>query len=438
MKIKFSLGKIVCLSILAQLCFFFSISLAQSPPAPNQNAKQIERPSIKDLLIKRPYVSVDLNYSISLPDPTYSNNWIFQEGKIGISTANPNITGGKQTFEEFNQINNDSLLSKVKGHITDKKLTDTDNLRSSVTFFSFDNGSLGIRKYVLSDDRLYVMFALIENSVDGKFFEDAFGTFKLVGESEIKAEIQRRFEEAAPNELPQEPKLKNWQSDAQEENLKGKVKKIIEEDETIANDPNQTNRKLSETREYNKDGNLTKAVRIDYRGNPDSITVYGFIDGKRVSKSGYIKYSYNPPPSMGIPSAKSEAPTDTRYSMSYEKKFKDGKLIEKLLYSNNGRVIVRIIYEYERDQKVESIYSDDGKLNQKYVYRTDKGGQIWERSDFDVSPNKPFGDKNYKFTYEFDKQGNWVKKITSEEVTEKGNTFFKPLYINYRTITYYD
>lgn len=438
MKNKLSLFNILFLSVFAQLFVLSATFFAQPPPAPSQNSKSVVRPSIKDLALKRPYISVDLFYSISLPEPAYSNDWIFQEGKIGINISNPKIVGGKQNFKEFNQLNNNVLLSKVKGKITDEKYNETDSLSSSTALFSFDDGKFGIRKYLLSDDRLYVMFAQFENSTDSRFFEDAFNTFKIVGESEVNAEIQRKFEEATPEDLPQEPVLKNFQSDAKEEKLKGKVKKIVEESETITDDPNKKNRKISETSEYNKAGNLTKTVRIDYRGNPASIEVYGFIDGKRVSKSGYLKYSYNPPPPIAVSSAQVEPPSDSHYSMSYEKKYKNGKLTEEILYRNNGKVITRRIYEYKNKNIEESVYTADGKLNQKYIYLTDKNGQILERSDFDIIPNKPYGDKRYSYNYEFDKQGNWIKKTASKEVTENGKTFFKPLYIYYRTITYFD
>lgn len=293
MKSKLSLFSFLLLSIFVQLFVSSETCFSQLTPTPNQTPKPFVRPSVKDLPVEKPYVSIDLNYSISLSEPTYSNNWIFQEGKIGINAANAEIAGGKQNFKEFTQINNNTLLSKVQGKVIGEKYMEADSIYSSITTFAFDDGKFGIRKLSLSDDRLYLMFAQFDNSADGKFFENAFKTFKIVSEAEVKAEIQRRFKEATPQDLPQEPALKNQQSDAKEENLNGKVSKIIEESENITNDVAKKNRKISQTREYNKEGNLTKVVRIDYRGNPDSIEVYGFIDGKRVSRTGYVKYPFH-------------------------------------------------------------------------------------------------------------------------------------------------
>ena len=87
MKIKLSLFSILFLSVFAQLFVFSGNCFGQMPPTPNQTPKPIVRPSVKDLPVERPYVSLDLNYSILLPEPTYSNNWIFQEGKVGITVA---------------------------------------------------------------------------------------------------------------------------------------------------------------------------------------------------------------------------------------------------------------------------------------------------------------------------------------------------------------
>lgn len=438
MKNKLSLLSFLLLTLLAQLFIFSETRFAQLPPPSIQTPKPFARPSIKTPT-QKPYVSIDLNYSILLPEPTYSSNWIFQEGKIGITGSNADIAGGKQNFKQFTQTNNDNLLSKIQGRVTDEKYYETDNIYSSVTLFAFDDGNFGVRKFSVSDNRLYVIFAQFTSSADAEFFDNAFKTFKSVGEEEVKAEIQRKFEEATPPELPQEPVLKNQQSDLKEENLKGKVSKIIEESENISPEPDKRNRKLAQTREYNNRGNLTKVVRIDYRGNPDSIEIYGYIDGKRVLKTGYVKYAYNPPPPAALPSKNQPEPKrDLRYSTSYEKKYQDGKLIEKILYSNNGNIWLRQVFNYKDNQLEFLSYTSDGKPNQKYVSTLDKNGLVLEETSFDVITQKPNAERKYKYAYEFDKKGNWVKRIISKEVTENEQTFFKPLYTNYRTITYYE
>ena len=82
MKIKLSLFSVLFLSVFAQLFVVSENCFGQMPPAPIQTPKPIVRPSIKDLPVERPYVSLDLNYSILLRESTYSNNWIFRKAKL--------------------------------------------------------------------------------------------------------------------------------------------------------------------------------------------------------------------------------------------------------------------------------------------------------------------------------------------------------------------
>ena len=99
---------------------------------------------------------------------------------------------------------------------------------------------------------------------------------------------------------------------------------------------------------------------------------------------------------------------------------------------------MRQVSNYKDNQLEFLIYSSDGRLNQKYISTLDKNGLIVEEISFDVLTQKPNSDRKYTYSYEFDKKGNWIKKTTSKEVTEEGKTFFKPLYIYYRTLSYYE
>jgi hypothetical protein len=45
--------------------------------------------------------------------------------------------------------------------------------------------------------------------------------------------------------------------------------------------------------------------------------------------------------------------------------------------------------------------------------------------------------ENYKYQYELDDKGNWIKRTTISVKKEKGQTVETPLRVTYRTITYY-
>ncbi len=440
MKRKLFIIHILSLICLIQLAGYSKICFAQSPPPSTQTGKPIERPSIKNGVNSRAYIEIDLRFSISLIEPTYSRDWLFKEGVVRISYAKPEITGGKQNLREFTKLNNDALLSKVQGKATNEKYYETGDAYSSVTNFKFDDGKSGLRKFFLTDEVLFILFAQYDNSTDTEYFAKAFETFKIVGEQEIRAELQRKFEEATPQALPQNPKLKDNHSDAKYENLKGKVMKIIEESENVSSDPTKVSRKPSQSLEYDKDGNLLKTVNYDYRGNPGSINVYGFIDGKRVSKYGFVKYPYNPPPPAPPPPLTNTPPEpkrDLRYSTAYEYKYVDGKLVETFTYANNEKLLYRKVLSYKENQIEALQLSSNGKAYRKAISKVDQNGFVIKESSFDIIDDNPKEDRSFTYSYEFDTKGNWIKKVRSKEVIENGMTILTPVYVYYRTISYY-
>ena len=84
------------------------------------------------------------------------------------------------------------------------------------------------------------------------------------------------------------------------------------------------------------------------------------------------------------------------------------------------------------------VYTEDGKLNQKYLSIFDSKGNEIEWTYFDTHQPKAYGDSKYAVKYEsFDKSGNWTKKTMSLTASENGRQVQKISSIEYRTITYY-
>jgi hypothetical protein len=243
-----------------------------------------------------------------------------------------------------------------------------------------------------------------------------------------------------PAPLPQSPVVAKLTTDAEDANLKGKVKKVITESEDRSGTWSVQGRKLSSVVYYDQNGALTQRDSYDSQGNPFQITVYGYIDGKRVSSSKIIRYEYDPPSAAAPPGmANAEPPRkgDPRYEYSFEYKYENGKLVERQMVFNNGRKAMRYVYKHSPNQVEELVYTDEGKLNQRYLSILDANRNETERTDFGVVDFDIYGDRKYKSSYEFDALGNWVKKTTSKAVTENGVTTWPPYSVHYRTITYY-
>jgi hypothetical protein len=236
-------------------------------------------------------------------------------------------------------------------------------------------------------------------------------------------------------ELPQQTPLAKAISDLADESLNGKVKRVVVENAHLS-DSGKPVRKVSHVMAFDRGGSFIQQDYYDSRGNPWQITIYGYIDGKRVSKSRQISYDYDPPPPPAASGFASEK-RDTRYSYSYEYKYDRGHLTEMVLFSNSGKTVSRYSYKRTGNQIEKLIFSSNGELNGKRVLTLDPLGSVVEEIDFGLQNHDLYGDRRFRYKYEFDKQGNWIKKEALVEVTKKGITSTRPGYTQYRTLIYY-
>ncbi len=348
----------------------------------------------------------------------------------------------KGTPEELQRISANAKSAILKnfpqGKVIDEKNFKLGEFPASKTNFELAENKYGVQRLYLIRNRLYRAIAIFQNAENEKFLNQAFDTFKLISKAEVDAELQKKFEAMKPPALPQEPVAARETTDAEEENLKGKVKKIIDESEDLSGTWSVQGRKLSSITYFDEKGNYIERDSYDSQGNPFQITMYGYIDGKRVSNSKVTRYEYDPP--MAMPKAKSEEPVrkpDLRYEYSFEYKYKGRKLVERQMVFSSGKKGLRYVSNYTGNQVEKLVYTAEGDLNQKYLYTFDKDGNEIEQVSYGLSNYKFYGDRKYRYTYEFDEKGNWIKRITSTETTENGMTSFKPSSVSYRTITYF-
>jgi hypothetical protein len=257
----------------------------------------------------------------------------------------------------------------------------------------------------------------------------------IISQDLSPSQIRERIDKATPAELPQSPRVAKSKSDAEDEHLKGKVRSVTEAD--LETDGKTL--KLSLESFYDKEGALTKEISYDYRGNPWSITVYGYLDGKRVSNSAEISYEYDPPPAAPPPGTprKVQAPADKRYEYSDVYKYDGAKrLIEKLLYRSNGSLVDRRVYSYS-DSNVELVvYDESGKENSRTIEKYDSKGDLIEATYPHVGNR--YGTSIYHYKYdEFDSHGNWVRRTLTGKEGQYGGSQKDFQGTEIRTITYY-
>ncbi len=257
-----------------------------------------------------------------------------------------------------------------------------------------------------------------------------------------KVDFSKKIADAAPEALPQSPTDGRLQTDAQMENLSGKVKSVIEH--SADNRHAKPLRELSKQDYYNESGNMVTSVSYD-EGYPSFVTVFGYVDGMRVSRTGDIAYAEGEKPSSGRMQIivrmednlrNPNAPRDSRYAIRHKYTYDaEGRLIEKQTLANSGEVGSRKTYRFEgKDRREERDFGFDGDEWSRTLEIHDAKGHVVERRMYDDTGKVSDVEVN---TYTFDSQGNWIVQKTVEKKTVRGKTVFKPLWTTYRTITYY-
>jgi hypothetical protein len=367
-----------------------------------------------------------------------SYTWTMKEGRFTVGYVDANevleVPGGAKNY--FDNLRDDVLVTVTanKGKLVNEQDLVLNDHAGREMKFEFPDGVFINRVYVVAQ-RMYQLTVSLkgEQLASESVVRKVFDSFRFLTDAEVSAALERKIAEATPSPLPQKPLAPKRRSDAEDEGLIGKVKSVVNESESLSK-PGSRKRMLIEY--YNERGNLIKTESFDWKGNPFEITVYGYLDGARVSKRGIIRHEYDPPP-MVVANASGEAKPvfDLRYSNKFKYTYdKKGRQTERQTYTNDGKPVWRCVYSFTEKQKEETCYSSE-KLYSKRVETLDVKGNVVEATDID--PKDGSVKNKRSFTYEFDAKGNWIKKTSSIWVTKDGRSDYEPASVAYRTITYY-
>ena len=427
---------------------------------------RVESKSAPSVVGAGPFVSLEGRFSIALPQGTHgfrplaiespagrmsgdAYNWRMKEGSYtaGYVDAPQSMEDADSSTQIFTSIRSGlaAWAGSKNGKLISDRQMELDKHPAVEVKLEFPEALVWQRCYVVSK-RLYQIVLVV--STEQRPYEavavKVLDSFKILSETEVTTALKAKAATAEPDPLPQEPVAARDGTDASDDHLQGEVKTLLEESEDLSGTWTVAGRKPVSMEYYNKAGNRTKSESYDYKGNLSDITVYGYIDGARVSDFKQIEHNYNPPPIVSVaPPVVSVSPpdaakpkSDPRYSIKFAFRY-DGqkRLVEKTWFLNNGKISIRYVYKYSGNQREELVYSADGSLNQRYIVVLDDKGNEIEQTNFDTRDGSIRGKSSY--AYEFDAKGNWIKRVTSKLVTKDGKTSFVPQYVNYRTITYY-
>ena len=235
--------------------------------------------------------------------------------------------------------------------------------------------------------------------------------------------------------------LSHWsaqkpKTDRDDDELKGQVQKVVIEKAKLSivrSEEFESGRELSEVITYDNGGDRVRREIYDKDGLLET-ELYGHLEDDRVVTT---ELSAGGRERLGGIGPGLAPHRDPRYSIKLKYKYdSQGNRKEVVWLRNDGGFASRSVRRYDnKGNKVEeSIYGPNGSGSRKVSNLFDAHGNVTE-SSYDLASIGFY--RRYSYTYEFDAQGNWTKKVTSQWVTKEGKSTFQPYLITYRTITYF-
>jgi hypothetical protein len=295
---------------------------------------------------------------------------------------------------------------------------------------------LVVRMFFLKD-RLFVLSASKTSAPDFSWHQQILNSFRILTRSEYIAAL---IGESTPEALPQTPRPARPASDLAAAALKGRVRVIVEEEQGSPKSP----RELSSEVHYDADGNLVRQVTYDL-GYPSQVTVWGWVDGMRVSQYNFISYPSGEGPnekeiiqslmeSPISPRAPGAVKRDPRYATRYEFKYDaQNRVAETKQFSNDGELDSTGNTIYGPNTRTTE-YNDIGGKTRR-VETIDPNGAVIEEKFFDSDGKLEY---DYLYKYTLDAKGNWIIRRQSEKTMSKGKSVVKPGPTHFRTIAYHE
>lgn len=354
----------------------------------------------------------------------------------------------KRFFADFRKL----ILSRIadKGRLVDERSIVLQT-HPGLELVAENSGLVNAFRIFLVRNRFY-MLALVtgpgqrDSSPTG---EEVLLSFRLLSRSEVVAVRDRILGSLDWSPLPRDPSYTRPKTDAEDGYFKGQVKQVLTESEYFYDGALFGIRTSDEMKEFNEKGYLTREVHFENE-SPISITSFDHVNGTLVSKKVVMGLSGNGQP-IGL------SPTRTGKQITRETKFKyreDGRLSQIKVFEN-GEMVEQRIFSYSQNKRETETWEyfrvlrASAEARSKLSEILDASGNPLEATEsrYQNAPEhssttggsyeQKVSEEKSTYTYEFDSQGNWTKRITFNLTSEKGKAKRMPQLVTYRTITYY-
>ena len=390
------------------------------------------------------FVSKDGLFKIGLNIPFIDTSGVrFKEGEIRIGYFDYAWDRDVVSYDSFNNwcVNFDvETVKNIRGHLESTNVISNTDPFDSTTYFTFEDGRVGMERHVMRKKRLYVILAIVDKLLGQYLFQRVIDSFAPTGDFDSDSLLKDRMDLLTWRPFPQTPLIPGQRNDLIDDNLKGPVRKVT----NVYRDKKGNRSGMQSSTEYDRRGYVTRRIEYDQYGKPGVIEYWGFLDGKRVMKAAAIIENYslfeprvvNKKPEDAPQSYDPKLGYDARYWQSELKRYQAGKLVEKIRYNNDGKILSRIVWEFNSGKVKRTSYASYGYqgitlLMQKF----DERGNVIDEMDYSPPGPQASTPSHLLFQYEYDKYGNWTKRSHCIEYGGEcpQNTGFS----EYREISYY-
>jgi TonB family protein len=184
-----------------------------------------------------------------------------------------------------------------------------------------------------------------------------------------------------------------------------------------------------ERRTYDEQGNLYHEALYD--GDYVISSRFYFYESSDIqSVVAYIRKG-SEVVSTGFAAADRQGMNTLRFRLNH-KNDAAGNRIGTAMTAEDGTPVRKLAYSYDKlgDLTEVAQYSGDGKLLHKWVYNATN--DIKQHDEFSEAGTLMYRES---YSYEYDGQKNWIKRVSSRQVSRTGRP--EPFEVAYRTIAYY-
>ena len=222
------------------------------------------------------------------------------------------------------------------------------------------------------------------------------------------------------------------QTDRENDKLRGPVESVTVETAALKKQGRryvEERRVLTERVTYNAEGNrAADEWYADDDGTLIKKTVYRYVGGEKLADAQISD------PVIHLPNSQERIGGGMRpVSEKYKYKYDDKGRAREMILEEDGRVRIRVAYNYQRGREEVRSYQGGGHtLTYRRVDTFDARGNLVESIAFNLDSDGRV-DKTSYTAYEFDARGNWVKRLKA--VSWGGEPEVRQR--EYRTITYF-